>query len=317
MLFERDHTRTILSCLVTDSNLHVGTSSWRFPGWCGMLYDEDRYLWGTHFSKKRFTEHSLEEYAAVFPTVEIDSTYYAFPKSDIIDTLSEQVPDTFRFSFKVPDKITIKNYPNVKGLGDRAGQANEFFLSSGLFTGAFLKPLENIREKVGMIVFEFPHFHVDDFAHGREFVDSLDEFFGQLPDGWQYAVEIRNANLLHPDYFEMLGKHSVAHVYNQWTRMPSITEQLKLHPLDKNPFIATRYLLSPGRSFEFAREQFEPFHQIKEVDPDARASMVQILTSSPSFEFPGYLYVGNSLEGNALHTIADGLEMAGFTTEMN
>ncbi len=38
------------------------------------------------------------------------------------------------------------------------------------------------------IIFEFSHFHTDDFAHGREFVDQLDRFFGLIPRDWQYAA---------------------------------------------------------------------------------------------------------------------------------
>ena len=92
----------------------------------------------------------------------------------------------------------------------------------------FLRHLEKIRDKVGMLIFEFSHFDLDDFVHGREFVSLLDEFFEAAPPGWEYGVEVRNRNLLHPEYFGMLARHGVAHVYNQWTRMPPVTEQLRL-----------------------------------------------------------------------------------------
>ncbi|MCB1233102.1 MAG: DUF72 domain-containing protein, partial [Verrucomicrobiae bacterium] len=113
------------------------------------------------------------------------------------------------------------------------------------------------------------------------------------------------------EYFEMLARHGVAHVYNQWTRMPAVSDQIGLHPLEDNPFIIARYLLTPGRSFDWAREQFEPFHQLREIDPDARESMVSILRhaihGNPDRK-PTFLYVGNELEGNALHTLADVIE---------
>lgn len=278
-----------------------------------MLYDEDRYLWGTHFSKKRFSEHCLEEYASVFRSVCVDSTYYALPKVEFINGIAGQVPEGFRFSFKVPDDITIKTFPNADTFGERAGKSNDLFLSAGLLNMGFLRRLEPIKDKVGALIFEFSHFQARDFEHGREFVSALDQFFAEAPSGWQYAVEIRNQNWLHPDYFAMLDRHGVAHVYNQWTRMPTVHEQIGLRPLEVNPFVVARYLLSPGRSFEWAREQFEPFHQLREIDPDARESMVQILRHAMHGEThgqPTYLYVGNELEGNALHTFADVLEQA-------
>lgn len=297
--------------LADEFRVNLGTSSWRYPGWCGLLYDEDRYLWGTHFSKKRFSEHCLEEYAEVFRSVCVDSTYYALPKNDFLQGIAAQVPDGFQFSFKVPDDITIKTFPRTDAFGERAGRANDLFLSAGLLNMGFLRRLEPIREKVGALIFEFSHFQTGDFEHGRDFVAALDHFFSEAPTGWRYAVEIRNGNWLHPDYFAMLARRGVAHVYNQWTRIPSALDQIGLHPLEENPFVIARYLLTPGRSFEWAREQFDPFHQLREIDPGARESMVRILRHAMHGDTrgrPTYLYVGNELEGNALHTFADVLE---------
>jgi uncharacterized protein YecE (DUF72 family) len=217
------------------------------------------------------------------------------------------VPDGFRLTLKVPDQITIKNFPNVRTFGERRGKPNEYFLDPRLFRMGFLRPLELIRDKVGMLVFEFSHFHADDFAHGRDFVAALDRFFGELPDEWRYAVEVRNANMLHPEYFEALMRHGVAHVYNQWTLMPSIDEQIALHPLSDNPFLAARFLLTPGRSRDWAEREFAPFNQLREIDPVARQAMqhfIELAKSTP-VENPAYLYVGNLLEGNALHTLSD------------
>ena len=223
--------------------------------------------------------------------------------------MSEQVPDDFVFSFKVPDEITIRTFPKVASFGPRAGKANDFFLSAGLLEMGFLSRLEPMRERnqVGALIFEFSHFHAGEFEHGRDFVAALDEFFSRAPKGWNYAVEIRNGNWLHSEYFAMLASHGVAHVYNQWTRMPSVLEQMAVHPLEANLFIAARFLLTPGRSHEWSKEQFEPYHQLREIDPEAREAMGRILRDAMARpgESPTYLYVGNELEGNALHTISD------------
>lgn len=289
----------------------MGTASWRFLGWCGILYDEDKYLWGRNFSKKRFDERCLEEYAAFFPTVEVDSTYYSLPKIRILEGLASLVPPDFLFSFKVPDLFTIKNYPPVASFGSRAGKANEYFLSESVFQMGFLRHLEKIRSRVGALIFEFSHFDQHDFEHGRDFVERLAAFFSRIPTDWRYAVEVRNRNLLHPDHFAMLQQHGVAHVYNQWTLMPPVLEQLDMHPLESNPFIVARFLLSPGRSFASAKKKFEPFNRLQEIDPGAREAMVKIARhtkETPDRPGPAFLYVGNDLEGNALHTIADVLE---------
>jgi hypothetical protein len=73
-----------------------------------------------------------------------------------------------------------------------------------------------------------------------------------------------------------------------------------------------RFLLTPGRSHEWARDQFEPFHQLREIDPEAREAMRLLIGAGKTGDGsrPSYLYVGNELEGNALHTLADVLEQA-------
>jgi len=49
--------------------IFVGTSSWRYPGWRGMLYDESRYVYRGKFAETRFERDCLSEYAEVFKTV--------------------------------------------------------------------------------------------------------------------------------------------------------------------------------------------------------------------------------------------------------
>ena len=47
----------------------IGTSSWKYPGWCGQLYDEQRYLTRSKFSEAQFERECLAEYAQTFSTV--------------------------------------------------------------------------------------------------------------------------------------------------------------------------------------------------------------------------------------------------------
>jgi uncharacterized protein YecE (DUF72 family) len=307
MLFERNRIAALVRRLHDEHRICLGTSSWRYAGWCGILYDEDRYLWGTHFSKQRFSDHCLEEYAATFRSVCVDATYYSLPRKRFLEGLVAQVPREFVFSFKVPDDLTIRTFPKVEGFGARAGLRNDFYLSPELLEMGFLRRLEPMKEQVGALVFEFSHFHSGEYEHGRDFVADLDTFFSRAPKGWRYAVEIRNGNWLHPEYFAMLSSHGVAHVYNQWTRMPPVLEQMTVHPPEANPFLAARFLLTPGRSHEWSKEQFEPFHQLREIDPPAREAMARLLQAAMNRRdgAPTYVYVGNELEGNALHTISD------------
>ena len=209
-------------------NIYIGTSSWKYEGWLGNLYSPERYQYRGKVATSRFEAGCLEEYAEIFKTVCVDAGFYRFPDERYIEKLADQVPDDFRLAFKVTDEVTLKRFPNQSRHGERSGKDNTNFLNADLFTKAFLRPMSNYREKIGVLMFEFGRFYKSDFEHGRDFVDALDKFLGNLPSGWQYGVEVRNKAFLQPEYFGVLKKHGVTHVFNSWTAMPPVEDQLKI-----------------------------------------------------------------------------------------
>jgi uncharacterized protein YecE (DUF72 family) len=236
----------------------------------------------------------------------VDAAYYSFPRREYLEGLGDQVPDDFRFGLKVTDEITTRKFPNLDRFGAKAGQPNVNFLNAELFTTAFLKPCEYIRPKVGVLMFEFSRFYATDYAHGREFVADLDTFLGQLPKGWPYAVEMRNKHWLAPEYFACLSRHGVTHVFNSWEAMPSVSEQMALAGSRTNPeLVAARFLLKPGRKYEDAVQEFQPYDKTREVDEDARRAGRAFIVEGERYEArrKTYIYVNNRLEGNALETI--------------
>jgi len=319
MRFNRQRIEGAVSKLA-GQGLFIGTSSWKYPGWRGMLYDENRYLTRGKFSESRFNRDCLSEYAEVFKTVCVDAAYYKFPDQRYLEGMVSQVPEDFLFGFKVTDEITLKKFTNLPRFGLRAGKPNENFLNADLFASAFLKPCEPFRRNVGILLFEFSKFFPTDYLHGREFLADLDKFLGQLPTGWPYGVEIRNKNFLHRDYFAVLNKHCVTHVFNSWADMPPVSDQLKLDASHTNPNLgAARFLLRPGRKYQEAVDLFEPYDQLKEPDPDARAAGAALAKEGIDAgrkTKKTFIYVNNRLEGNALETIAaiiDAIDL-GFST---
>ena len=295
---------------LAEMQVFIGTSSWKYPGWIGQLYDEQRYLYRGRIAESRFERDCLEEYAQVFRTVCLDAGYYKFPSPQYIDGLCGQVPEGFKFGMKVTDDITARTFPNLPRHGAKAGKRNEHFLNADLFASAYLASLEKHRQKIGVLMFEFSHFHPRDFERGRDFVEMLDRFLGQLPkEGWQFGVEVRNRALLRPEYFAMLRSHGVTHVYNNWTQMPSIREQMKIPvSLTNDDFVAARFLLKPGRAYEEAVQAFSPYQGTKEINEEAREAMVELIRQRTEAAArrrtrPSFIYVNNRLEGNALLTI--------------
>src|SRR5438132_10538225 len=103
----------------------IGTSSWKYEGWFGQLYNPARYEYRGKVAKTRFQRDCLSEYAEVFKTVCVDAAYYDFPRREYLQGLADQVPDGFRFGFKVTDEITTRKFPNLDRFGLRAGKPNE------------------------------------------------------------------------------------------------------------------------------------------------------------------------------------------------
>jgi hypothetical protein len=67
---------------LADRGGYFGTSSWKYDGWLGSIYREDRYLTRGKFSNAKFEENCLAEYAETFSTVCGDLTCYQFPSAD-------------------------------------------------------------------------------------------------------------------------------------------------------------------------------------------------------------------------------------------
>jgi uncharacterized protein YecE (DUF72 family) len=313
MAFDRQQIKAAADALARH-NIYIGTSSWKYAGWRGMLYDEGRYVYRGKVAESRFEKNCLSEYAGVFKTVCVDAAYYTFPSRKYLQGLSDQVPDDFRFAFKVTDEITVKHFPNLPRFGGRAGKPNENFLNADLFTRAFLEPCEPFRSKIGVLMFEFSRFYPRDYARGSEFADVLEAFLARLPRGWPYAVEIRNRNFLHPEYFAILARHNVAHVFNSWTDMPSVNEQMAMAGIRTAPGLcAARFLLRPGRDYQEAVELFQPYTKTREAYAEAREAGAALMKESLKETRRGtYVYVNNRLEGNALETIAAMIELLGM-----
>jgi uncharacterized protein YecE (DUF72 family) len=305
MSFDRAALATAVGDLA-QKGVYIGTSSWKYPGWCGMLYESARYEYRAKLAMTRFERNCLEEYAKVFKTVSVDAAFYKFPERKFLETIMGQVPDDFQFSFKVTDTITIKKFPNLPKFGVRAGEINRDFLNADLFGEAFLKTCEPYRSKIGLLMFEFGRFFKTDFSVAQ-FSQALDAFFDRLPKDWPYGIEIRNRDYLTPEYFAVLAKHGVAHVYNSWTDMPSVNEQMAMAGSVTNPnLVAARFLMTPGRKYDESLKLFQPYDRLREPDEEARKAGAALIVGGERYEprRKTFVYINNRLEGNALETIA-------------
>ena len=311
--FERDKVKKAISELA-GKGVFIGTSSWRYPGWRGLLYDDARYVWHGRFSETRFERLCLAEYAEVFKTVSVDAAYYRFPDEQFWERLAADAPAEFLFSLKVTDEITKKTFPNLPRFGSRAGKVNPNFLNADLFASAFLAVCEPFKPNIGLLLFEFSHFNPAEFDRGRDFVEALDTFLAGLPKGWRYGVEVRNRDFLREEYFSTLARRGAAHIYNSWTDMPPVSEQIAIpQSRTRAEFFGARFLLKPGRNYEDAVKLFSPYDRVKAPYPEGRAAAAELVrtTVSSGQRTHAFIYVNNRLEGNALESINAILNAAG------
>ena len=300
--FPREELKAAVAALAQEG-IYIGTSSWKYEGWLGLLYTPERYMTRGKISRAKFEKTCLAEFTEVFKTVCLDGGFYQFPTAKMLDDIFSQAPDDFRLTIKVTEDITVRQFPSLPRYGRRAGQRNEHFLDADLFIASFLGPLEPYRARTGALIFEFSQFHEGDWNNLREFVEVLDAFLGRLPKGWDYAVEVRNRGLLRAEYFEVLQRHGVAHTFNSWSRMPPVTEQIAQAGSFTADFAAARFLLKPGRMYEEAVEKFKPYREVKEPFPEARAAIADLVAAKMARPRKRYIYVNNRLEGNSLWTI--------------
>ncbi len=282
------------------SLVRFGTSTWTYPGWRGLVYHRD-------YPARASAAAMLQEYARfpLFSTVGIDSSFYRPPEAPVLESYARALPPGFPCVSKVWQDLTVHSWTRVQDRG-RAGEANPSFLDPQLFLEAVYEPHQTFfGEHTGPLVFEFQT--IPSERNGGlspdAFADRLDGFFSALPAGGPWAVEVRNPEFLTPRYFAVLREHGVAHVFNSWTRMPSIGEQLDLPEVVTGPFLLARALLRPGRTFEAAVDVFAPYDRIRDPQPELRSDLARLIRTALALRLPAYVIVNNRAEGSAPLTI--------------
>ena len=277
--------------------IRFGTSTWTYEGWQGQVYKRQ-------YAKSAFARECLGEYCQyqyegepLFRTVGNDSTFYRPPTTSQLQRYLNQIPEDFEMCFKVWEEITIPSYPKHARYGPRAGQPNPRFLDAKLFNDMVLTPYREAKFEphAGPFLFEFQRHDLS----MDEFCSRLDGFFGQLPKDFRYAVEIRNAGMVGPDYQKILAAHGVAHVYNHWSYMPALADQHTRMGTFTAPFTVLRLLTPLKMSYEAAKKRAEPYTKIVEELPEMRRDTVDLVRKAVAENRRAYVLVNNRSEGNA------------------
>ena len=154
----------------------AGTSGFSYPEWKGSFYPDK-------LPQKGF----LEYYAGKFSTVEINNTFYRFPRSSLLEGWRDGTPDGFTFAVKANQGITHKG---------RLRDVEEL-------TRDFVERCKLLGEKLGPILFQLPpNFKRDD--------ERLADFLAMLDPRMRFAFEFRHNSWFDDSVFATLSESRAA-----------------------------------------------------------------------------------------------------------
>ena len=168
-------------------NLYVGTSGYSYKEWKGSFYPE-----------KIPAKEMLSYYAGRLSTVEINATFYRMPQQSMLANWKEQVPPTFRFSLKAPQRVT--HFKRLKETEDE--------------TKYFFETAETLGEQLGVVLFQLP-------PNMKKDLPRLETFLQQLPATRRVAFEFRHPTWFDDDVLEVLRGRNLALVVSDTDDMPT------------------------------------------------------------------------------------------------
>jgi uncharacterized protein YecE (DUF72 family) len=284
--------------------LRMGTSSWMFPGWRGLVYAKDA-------PTKQLSRRGLSAYSQhpLLGAVGVDRTFYSpIARQDFTD-YAAQVPASFRFLVKAWGEITA---PTVRG---KPGKNPRYLNVDSAIDDVLTPAFEGLDKKLGPLLFQFPPQGAAITKRPRAFADALHAFFAAMPKGLDYAVELRDEALLTDQYVQAISAASARHCYSVHPRMPSIARQLQAAPLQRGSAgpITVRWMLHSGLSYEEAKEHYKPFDKILDPDNDSRSAIASISKEALELDVPMTVVVNNKAEGSAPASV---LELAKEIVQM-
>ncbi len=154
----------------------VGTSGYNYPEWKGTFYPADLAA-----------AKMLPYYAARFPTVEINYTFYRMPSEKLLAGWTAQVPKAFRFTLKAPRRITH----------------DAKLVNCEALTTTFCLVAGTLGDQLGSLLFQLPPTLKKDLPR-------LDAFLDTLPPKAPAAFEFRHASWFDDAVFARLKERGCA-----------------------------------------------------------------------------------------------------------
>ena len=276
-------------------SLRMGTSSWSFPGWAGLVYDrEARTVDLARDGLAAYARHPL------LRSVGIDRSYYGPLRVHEYARYAQAVPETFRFLVKAHEWCNWVEFPRHRRYGAHSGQRNPFFLDPGYATDEVVGPcMDGLGERLGVMLFQFPPQELRLLSDRGRFVDRLHRFLDALPKGPVYAIEVRNHQLFSARYLEALLDVGAVHCLNLHPQMHEVTHQIKVADPLRFRAVVVRWMLARRYAYEEAKQAYAPFDVIVDEDLPSRRTLAQLCRQCLTAGKETFVIVNNKAEGCA------------------
>ncbi len=269
-----------------EGKLFLGTCSWKYDSWRGIVYPETGKI------------NYLKEYSKNYKTVEIDQWFWNFPDPKIVEAYKLSVPEEFRFTLKIPNAISLTH--SYKRKGEKKPEQNPDFLSVEKFK-EFLSLLNPLKDQLSVLMFQFEYLNKNKMASQIDFQMQLENFAQTFPEQKNLGIEIRNPNYLNSDYFNFLNENDLIPIFIEGYYMPPVYDILRKHiDLMKNKIVIRLHGPDRKKIEELSGRKWNEIIQPKDEELSKIFSVVAELINKGVDVF---INVNNHYEGSAPLTI--------------
>jgi uncharacterized protein YecE (DUF72 family) len=280
--------------------LHLGTSSWHFPGWAGQVWDRA-------YPEALLSRAGLPAYAThpLLNAVSLDRALYRPLAEAEYARVAAQVPGGFRFVVKAPALLTDaqrRDAGSAAPLGDNPGFLDPVLAADTVALAA----ARGLGAKLGVLVLQLsplPARWLRDPAalHARlaDCVHALHSPLAAMAPEAQLALELRDPALLTPDLAALLRDIGVRYTLGLHDRMPAIDAQLPMLRATWPGDLVCRWNLQRGQRYAEARDRWAPFDRLQAEDEPTRQTLARVMRATLDAGHRVFVTINNKAEGSA------------------
>ncbi|WP_197381588.1 DUF72 domain-containing protein [Mycolicibacterium mengxianglii] len=193
--------------------IRIGTSGWSYNHWQDVLYPP-----------KLPTARRLERYVEVFNTVELNASFYRWPKDSTFEGWQRRLPEGFTMTVKAHRGLT--HYRRLNNPEPWVERFERCWTALG-------------DKREVLLVQLHPELQCD--------LPRLDHFLTVMPDWIPVAVEFRHRSWDTPAAYDLLERHGASYVVTSGAHLPCVLRAtnnlvyLRMHGPDPDALYAGSY----------------------------------------------------------------------------